>query len=388
MMTRHGADVFSSTVLGASWPFQSGSTFLVVGTFLNNFISYFPLCFPFHGVSSIWRIHLRSGPPVFLSFSWWPSPLVLLLYFLGESRLCLHNPFTESITSAEKFFNSKEPLWLFSLLFLFSDAVFPGSSQGSLITGFPTFLGSLCFLHSLILDCCAFELHLWSPGLTPGAGGPWLVCLCVSLGKKRGDWELDAGGRGAMDSNIAFWSLVFPREASFQLPACGRFLTTKVWGSGLCKQAGASAFAFTSSFLARYLCSQLQLEPAAQRSSEGEWASRPMQCWLLGQALDAVGRKGFGISHQLVFDFSPLIVPLPEVLGASGGLQQRKPAAWIASQIHQVHCHMAICFPAYSSAVFSSPAPPVLVCLWFKKKIIPLLKLLWGSKEEKIDVCV
>ena len=41
----------------------------------------------------------------------------------------------------------------------------------------------------------------------------WL--LMCNLGKRGGDWELDAGSRGAMDSHVAFWSLViFPEKPS------------------------------------------------------------------------------------------------------------------------------------------------------------------------------
>lgn len=50
------------------------------------------------------------GPPIFLSlFPDGSSLLVLLLYFLGDSRLCLRNPFTEFTISAEKFLIPKDP---------------------------------------------------------------------------------------------------------------------------------------------------------------------------------------------------------------------------------------------------------------------------------------
>lgn len=89
--------------------------------------------------------------------------------------------------------------------------------------------------------------------------------------------------------------------------------------------------------------------------SVGYWAVTRMQ----------VVRKGFGISHQLVFisvhslsHFQRYLVPLEDSAMQTGSV-------WPASQIHQVHCHMAICFPAYNSSVIfflsCSPCPCLLV---------------------------
>lgn len=69
--------------------------------------------------------------------------------------------------------------------------------------------------------------------------------------------------------------------------------------------------------LARYLCSQLQLVPAAQRSSGGRMSFQTNAVLVTGHIRMQVVRKGFGISHQLVFisvhslsHFQRYLVPL------------------------------------------------------------------------------
>ena len=173
-------------------------------------------------------------------------------------------------------------------------------------------------------------------GLTLESWRSLAGCSFVSLGKKRGDWELDAGSRGAMDSNIAFWPLViFPREASFQLPAWG----IKAWLPAFWEWIVGVGWCLGICFILIFsMVPMLSTTPGACCSPEIFLRENelPDQCsvsyWAVTRMQDV--RKGFGIRNQLVFisihsscHFQRCLVPLEDSAMQTGSI-------WPASQIY------------------------------------------------------